>query len=664
VAVDSVSAAPPRGRRAHLKTLGFAAAGVGFSSLIFTGLIGAFKEETLVHFAFVLIVLVIASLVLLDRISEMTLGGHEERSSEKTGDRARLLIWSIGVAVLIVVLHRSIDTALKNDAEAIGQLLAAGVISSCVTAAWIFGARRRPARAARYGALAGVLIGGVLGVLISLFIFFVTDVAGINTTPPPGYSPLQQIIYRLVIVLVVGMTIPFIWGMFGFVGGLAIDRRWGSSPTRGILFALSLLAFPLSFGLFAYSYFKLQVWDLESLRIIFMAVGWGVGLILHGDVCDFTLDVSVPQAAEDPLHPVPPPPPRPKPNPVWEGLLIAGLSVTVLMLWHQTVVIKFFESDKSLPATSARRYQSKFAQTTTRVINFEMDVPKKLLPDGDFELQEIWNGPIGRITKADEAREGEEHPVGRYGWIDPGNWPPGTYTVELKLQKPGEKPEAGSSLGPYTFEIVGATFLPPPASTQPPGAATADLLPQTGPQPITRIPPALAKPSPDIPFPTLPDSGEPQPVNPQPVQPRAKTNAQQRVNLPQNSRSEPPFRPSQTVKPAEPQPVPMEVFMQNARTALASGHLISPQNDNALYWVRRARQISPQDAAAVQIEDMILHQGVRIVQNQEKAQNYDAALNLLSSLESLFPNHSDLRKLRIQIWTEQAQRTSQKNHPN
>lgn len=104
----------------------------------------------------------------------------------------------------------------------------------------------------------------------------------------------------------------------------------------------------------------------------------------------------------------------------------------------------------------------------------------------------------------------------------------------------------------------------------------------------------------------------------------------------------------------------MEVFMQNARTSLAHGNLISPQNDNALYWVRRAKQISPQDVAAIQIENMILTEGVRIVERQHKAQNYDSALRLLASLESLYPDHAELRRLKLKIWIEQEQHQYQK----
>lgn len=648
MAAESVSVTAPCAHRAPWKTLGFAVAGVCFSSLIFTGLVGAFKEETLLHFAFVLIILVVASLVLLDRIAELALGHHGPERVENAADRARLLVWTIGVAVLIVFLHRSIEAALKDDAQAIGQMVASGLLSSCVTAAWLFGARKRPRpRAARYGALAGIFVGGILGLMIAAFIFFVSDVPGVSTTPPPGLAPIGQIVYRVIMVLFLAGIVPLLWGSFGFMGGLAIDRRWGSSPTRGVLFSLSLLAFPLSFGLFAYSYLHLHTWDPESLRIAFVAVGWGMGLILHNDVCDFTLDV--PSKAEVDSFGVPAPvtsSERHKASPVWEGLLIGGLSLIILLLWHQTVQVKFFESDAAVPSMPARKYQTKFAQGSARLINFELDIPKKMIPSGEYELEEVWTGPFGAVPKSDPASEKEEHPVGRFGWIDPGHWPAGTYSVELRVKKPGESnPKAEPAFGPFSFEIVNIGAMPPQeASQQEPqrNVIGTDLFPKHS----NQLQPGQSR-EPLQPIPSVDRSSQ------VPFQKPKQVSAVEHIpDSPQN----PVRRPA----PAEPQPVPMEAFMQNARTALASGRLIAPQNDNALYWVRRAKQISPQDLAANQIEQMILAEGIKIVERKHKAQHYDDALSLLNTLQPLYPDHSELGRLRMKIYVEQEQKQYQK----
>jgi uncharacterized protein HemY len=49
---------------------------------------------------------------------------------------------------------------------------------------------------------------------------------------------------------------------------------------------------------------------------------------------------------------------------------------------------------------------------------------------------------------------------------------------------------------------------------------------------------------------------------------------------------------------------------------------------------------------------MILAEGIRIVQRQQKAQNYDAALGLLATLQSLYPDHAELQRLRLKIYIE------------
>jgi len=121
---------------------------------------------------------------------------------------------------------------------------------------------------------------------------------------------------------------------FGFVGGLAIDKHWGSTRSRGILFGLCLLAFPLGFGLFAGLGLTPWGWDSEFLRVIFLALGWGGGLILHAETCEQTLEPEIALvggwiATSSSTSLIPSPKAKPKPKPLWEFLLIMGLVVTV-----------------------------------------------------------------------------------------------------------------------------------------------------------------------------------------------------------------------------------------------------------------------------------------------------------------------------------------------
>ncbi len=333
MATQSITHPISYNRRARWKTLGFAACGAGLSSLIFSGLPTALSEE---HFAYVVVIMVIATLVFFDRITELVLGLHSDISPERVADRTRLLICSVGIALLIVVLHQALEKALTDHARSIAELLAWGFIAYQVTAAWVRGIHYQPHCAASKGAFAGAFFGGICGVLNGLYLYAARQI-------PPGSPPDPQTL-RLAIQATFLMAL--VSSGFGFIGGLAIDKHWGSTRSRGILFGLCLLAFPLGFGLFAGLGFTPWGWDSEFLRVIFLALGWGGGLILHAETCELTLEPEIAPVGGWPatsnstsLVPSPNPKPRPRPKPMWEFLLVLGLVVTVLMLWLKPTTI-------------------------------------------------------------------------------------------------------------------------------------------------------------------------------------------------------------------------------------------------------------------------------------------------------------------------------------
>jgi len=322
MATQSISHPISYNRRARWKTLGFAACGAGLSSLIFSGLPNALSEE---HIAYVVVIMVIATLVFFDRITELVLGLHSDPSPEKVADRTRLLVCSIGIAVLIVVLHQALEMALTDHTRSIAELLAWGFIAYQVTAAWLRGTHYQPHCAASKGAFSGFFFGGICGVLNGVFLYAARHVP---------VSPLDPQALRFAMQATLLMAL--VSSGFGFVGGLAIDRQWGSTRSRGILFGLCLLAFPLGLGLFAGLGLTPWGWDSEFLRVIFLALGWGGGLILHAETCDRIIEAeTVPvggwttTSGSTSLAPST----KPKPKLIWEFLLISGLVVTVLLLW-------------------------------------------------------------------------------------------------------------------------------------------------------------------------------------------------------------------------------------------------------------------------------------------------------------------------------------------
>jgi hypothetical protein len=334
MATQSITHPISYNRRARWKTLGFAACGAGISSLIFSGLPTAFNEE---HFAYVVVIMVIATLVFFDRITELVLGLHSEPSPERVADRTRLLICSIGIALLIVVLHQALEKALTDHARSIAELLAWGFIAYQVTAAWVRGTHYQPHCAASKGAFAGAFFGGICGVLNGMFLY-ATKQGPVASSPNP--EAIRSAIQATLLMALVSSG-------FGFVGGLAIDKHWGSTRSRGILFGLCLLAFPLGFGLFTGLGLTHWGWDSEFLRVIFVALGWGGGLILHAETCELTLEPGIAPMGSylatsnsTSLIPSPNPKPRPNPKPMWEFLLVLGLVATVLVLWREATAVK------------------------------------------------------------------------------------------------------------------------------------------------------------------------------------------------------------------------------------------------------------------------------------------------------------------------------------
>ena len=123
------------------------------------------------------------------------------------------------------------------------------------------------------------------------------------------------------------------------------------------------------------------------------------------------------------------------PQPPSEGIPIPGVTVSGL---------QFLESAfESIPDKANRVYAYTFSRATTRTIYWELDL--KFPPPGrriDFQIDAIWYNPDG----SEMARQNYSghvdptwpnsftHTFGR-GWKNAGHWTPGTYRVDLYLQK-------------------------------------------------------------------------------------------------------------------------------------------------------------------------------------------------------------------------------------
>lgn len=101
-------------------------------------------------------------------------------------------------------------------------------------------------------------------------------------------------------------------------------------------------------------------------------------------------------------------------------------------------------------------------------------------------------------------------------------------------------------------------------------------------------------------------------------------------------------------------PLPLDLIIANAQAALANGQLITPTDNSALYWARRARRLDPSNETATRIENTILLGGIHLVQLDRKAGSYQRALDRLTTLQRLYPNRLDLAQLRSAILVDES----------
>lgn len=350
-------------RKERRKIALYAGIGAAFGNLVFEGLVQVSKEESFFQFAFAIVIVGIASLVLFDRIR--VFAEHGPQPHEPTEGQKLLLPSIMGATLLITVLHESLGKGLEATQKAAPQLwlvqllfllIVSLILAGGVTSSWARGARQRPSRAARKGALKGAILGVVAGFLYALHV-------------SQGANPAS-----LSLLVMVAVTVVVGWIITGFAGGLAIDKRWGSSASRGVLFSLAAASFLTGFLPFIVSAYQGK-WDPEQLRFIFIAVGWGIALVLHGDGCDQALEGVAPAGdtggqKQEPLSGALRP--RPQPKPVMGVALALGVALAVWLVWRASAHSSTGPSSETNLSTeaslsSAPNKDSSSADTSTPV---------------------------------------------------------------------------------------------------------------------------------------------------------------------------------------------------------------------------------------------------------------------------------------------------------
>jgi hypothetical protein len=173
----------------------------------------------------------------------------------RSGRKSLTALAIVFLAALALFLHNALHAMTEDQLWAVILVLVSTALPiGLVTYAWIGGARRQPPQAARRGALCAALTNGLsVGI-----VFLLANL--------PFMTALRQ-----------GLGAAATWGVIGFAGGMAIDRRWGAWPSRSV--AISLLATSGLCTLIGWLVFHYPL--MHALSNLLNAGGWGLGLLLQ-----------------------------------------------------------------------------------------------------------------------------------------------------------------------------------------------------------------------------------------------------------------------------------------------------------------------------------------------------------------------------------------------
>jgi hypothetical protein len=240
-----------------------ASAGLIFWYAIFEAGMLAWNLTTLVF------LLSVGFSVWLSRYLDPFFGRLQGDGQIATESRPRLWRGSLrGVlaAIPVTIFTQLNDQLLTGKPEGMVLWLVAALGTGSITLAWARGLCRSPARAAEFGALTGVLVVGGSYLVLRTYAIMLN---------------LRSVEESIAIVIEVAL----LWGLYGLLGGLAIERRRGIRlplcvglgvgvagliATGGVLFA--------SVG--APNSENLSVWVKVLSKVLFVAVGWAWGITL------------------------------------------------------------------------------------------------------------------------------------------------------------------------------------------------------------------------------------------------------------------------------------------------------------------------------------------------------------------------------------------------
>ena len=145
--------------------------------------------------------------------------------------------------------------------------LTVAVLAASTTLAWARGVCRFPAQAAKFGALTGTIVRA--SVDLAFWFFEGTD-----------RQPFSQRIET-------SMLYTLGWGLYGFMGGLAIEKRWASHAAIGVGLGVGIAGVIATFcqiivdgSIDQRNFFHLALWQYELSRQFLRAAGWALAIAL------------------------------------------------------------------------------------------------------------------------------------------------------------------------------------------------------------------------------------------------------------------------------------------------------------------------------------------------------------------------------------------------
>ncbi len=191
-------------------------------------------------------------------------------------------------AFLHGLLHAHLSESLSaRGMVVLEQLLTALVAPTLITLSWIYGVRRTQAR--WYGLIVGLLTGLGLVIFAMMQLYFLRPSAGLRDVP------LRNAVRALLAVATsfLGFIVPTC-AVNGYLGGLAIDRRWSVKAWSAVAIGLMVAAAVEAASFLLASSFEAHALTTAALvepasmlsltaEVVIANLGWAMGIWVRPD---------------------------------------------------------------------------------------------------------------------------------------------------------------------------------------------------------------------------------------------------------------------------------------------------------------------------------------------------------------------------------------------